>query len=111
MSDLNATLFGFTAKTDIEMAIRDVTKTPRTVYDYKIVLDGRTFDAEDMLETLGAVRDGNAYITDHAMVGALKKLGVIVSGGSRDISARAGENFDLFLKLLREQVRSMGSTM
>ena len=38
MSDLNATLFGFTAKTDIEMAIRDVTKTPRTVYDYKIVL-------------------------------------------------------------------------
>jgi hypothetical protein len=111
MSDLDATLFGFSAKTDIETAIRDVTKTPRTVYDYKIDLDGRGFDAEDVLASLHEACEGNSYITSQAMIRALKKLGVIVHGGSSRsmTSAEKGENYDLFMQLLREKVRSLGS--
>lgn len=111
MSEVDATLFGFTAKTDIETAISAVTKTPRTVFDYKIDLDGRIFDAEDVLETLEETCDGGAYMTNQAMVSALKKLGVIIHGGSYRwaTGAEKGENYDLFVMMLREKVRSMGS--
>ncbi len=109
--DQNATLFGFTAKTDIETAIGDITKIPRTVFDYKINLDGRAFDANDVLETLQESCEGDAYITDEAMVRALWKLGVIISGGSSRwmTGAKKGENYDLFVKLLREKIRTMAS--
>jgi hypothetical protein len=111
MSDLDATLFGFTAKTDIETTIGAVTKTPRIVYDYKIDLGGRIFDAEDVLESLQEACGGGAYMTDQAMVEALKKLGVIVHGGSNRwaTGAEKSENYDLFVKLLREKIRSLGS--
>lgn len=99
MSDSDKTLSGFTAKIDIETAIRNVTKTPRTVFDYEINLDGQKFNAEDILNTLEGAFDGDCYITDQAITQALKKLGVIVRGGSNRgmMSAEKGENYDLFL--------------
>jgi len=103
---IDATLFGFSAKSDIETAVTSVTKMPRIVYDYVIHLDGRKFDAKDVLETLEESCSGAAYITDEHMVRALKKLGVILHGGNQRwmTAAAKGENYDMFMKLLREKI-------
>ncbi len=107
MKTLDATLFGFAAQADIESAISKVTRTPRIVYDYKIELDGQTFDAKDILETLEEACDGDTYITNEKMVVALIKLGVILHGGNNRwmTGAEKGQNYNSFVELLRRKIK------
>lgn len=106
-----------TAKPEIETAVGEITITPRTVFDYHIVLGGKRFDANDLLTTLletcgedGSDGGGDSYITDERMVEALKGLKIIAHGGNGRLMmpAQKGENYDYFVGLLRDRFRSMG---
>ncbi len=101
------TLYGHAAKSDISDSMTSVKKTEQRVYNYTIVLNGRTFDAYDMWITLQELEEGGIYITDALMVDALKKISVITSGGSRDFPATIGENFHMFKDLLKNRFNEL----
>jgi len=103
------TLFGNVAKSDIESAISNITRSERVikVVDFIIKIDNTNFDAMDIFETLEKIDDeGNIAIINDSMVKALKKINVITSGGSFSgmMPAQKGENFHFFLDLLRKKL-------
>lgn len=78
------------------------TKT-RTVIDYVIKIDGQSFDAVDLFETLCAVRYGGVTVTNRTMAMMLLKKQVLNSAGSGDRPASKGPKFTSFRKELKHQ--------
>lgn len=76
----------------------EVTATPRITYDFRVVIEGFTFNAVDMLEVLNEMDGGRIEITNDAMVKVLMAKGVINSGGNKRLYAGAeiGPNFESF---------------
>lgn len=75
----------------------------RTVIDYTIEIDGQTFDAVDLLETLDAVREGGVRVTNRKMSMMLLEKQVLKSAGSSDWAASKGSKFFSFKKELEHQ--------
>jgi hypothetical protein len=67
----------------------------RTVVDRFVTLDNKTFDADDMLETLEAIADGDVVV-EPRLGDVLVKLRVLETRGNRNShGAVSGENFEL----------------
>lgn len=84
----------------------DINVTPRVVFDYKVTLDGVTFDALDLLETLIEMDCTDIEITNQPMVKMLKNKGVIESEGNRRwcFGAIKGQNYEEFVEELRNAI-------
>jgi hypothetical protein len=64
-----------------------------------------------VLESLQEACENQCVMTNSKMVQALIKRGVITTGGNSRwmTSGQKGENYDLFVSLLRAKLQSMGS--
>ncbi len=75
----------------------------RTVTDYIVEIDGQSFDAVDLFETLIAVRYGGVRVTNRKMSLMLLKNQILESAGSSDWAATKGPKFTSFKKELEHQ--------
>ena len=91
----------------LQTIAKEVTIVVRSVKVGKIWVE-----AEDLAETLTAVKDGDTVVTNRSLGDELIKLGVLSTLGSdrAGYPAREGPNFDTFLHALKQAGPSMGLT-
>ena len=87
----------------------EVRRKERIVVDKFITLEGVSFDADDLYETLELAVSSDIVITySRERIEVLKKLGILESEGNRRwyMGARLGTNGETFLKMLAEKLES-----
>lgn len=100
------TLFTKAAFEDLKKNIA-VSRKERVVVDTTFFFDGKTFDGEDLLDTLEEIEnEDDIAVTNTSMAAFLMKNGIISSAGSLRWCTRAekGPNFDEFIKFVRDEM-------
>ncbi len=89
------TLLGYALREELGAVGKTLVTRERTVVDRFVTLDNKMFDADDLLETLEAVKDGDVAV-DPRLGDVLVKLRVLETRGNRNShGAVPGENFEL----------------
>lgn len=82
----------------------------RTITEYFVEVDGVNFDVEDLIETLGYIKNNdNIYVDNPRMSKVLVRIGVLESGGSMTWPASPGPKFDEFYDSLRKECEKMNA--
>jgi hypothetical protein len=100
------TLFTKAAFEDLKKNIA-VSRKERIVIDTTFFFDGKSFDGEDLLDTLEEIEnEDDIAVTNISMAAFLMKNGIISSAGSLRWCTRAekGPNFDEFIKFVRDEM-------
>ena len=89
------TLLGYALREELSGVGKTLTISERTVIDRFVMLDNKRLDADDLLETLEAIEDGDVVV-EPRMGDVLVKLRVLETRGNRNShGAVSGENFEL----------------
>lgn len=81
------------------------TTKPRTVYDTKVLINDKWYDADDMLETLHGVASDNVEVYDKYR-NVFMDNKILSSMGSQrwQSAAKSGENYEGFVQALRKAI-------